>query len=45
MASHWKKFIGFIGKRPSSTSMSGMLNQHSRRIFIADAPSMVPDHL
>ena len=45
MAANWKKFIAYMGKLPLQAPLKNTLNGHSRRIFIADAPSIVPNHL
>lgn len=45
MARNWKKFVLFIGKLPLQAPLKTTLKGHSHRIFIADAPSLVPDHL
>jgi hypothetical protein len=47
MASNWKKFVSFWVKLPRHAKLDSTLETtlrgHSRRIFIADAPGLVPD--
>jgi hypothetical protein len=45
MAHNWKKFVSFWANLPRNTPLNTTLRGHSRRIFIADAPGLVPDHL
>jgi hypothetical protein len=45
MAHNWKRFVSFWAKLPRNAPLNTTLRGHSRRIFIADAPGLVPDHL